>query len=513
MDQKCWGKTKQGQRFQRSSAFPCAVFSCQCFPASSDCQCIFGKYVPRYREERIHELESRLARRCGRRPPDAGGTRETVSPEREPGEDGNDAGSGSDERDDRGADSGARFDAGTSTNSKLQKLSRQRKEIDAAIAAALEDNRNQDASPDGDRRRVGPERPGSAARRRKGTGEDLSHGRQRRQRETSGAESLHHEDNTFARDGQQLEAPTRPMGKPPRAPSRSEDRSRQTSGARRASSVGEVDQPPDESGGGGGGSNTESFSWGGGDFDDADEVRTEGSGGGGNDGGKESTWRDNGLSDVEGSVWEEPFSFQGWDGDADRSPPGEGDLPALMEVGEVHVQGSSTRDDPSRRQRHRVGGTRGIKQAGVDTWREERVPSPEPPRGGDGKVMGGGGVREPQSLAAGDLDDEASCNSRWSLSPEGAERENGAENGPQARRVRSRDEAGDADATRGQTISAGFQERVNGPEPCAAVGSETAERGIDDAAAAVPEYLEDFSDGRDKRGRGDDVPFAVSSPR
>eukprot|EP00903_Cladosiphon_okamuranus_P016311 g15043.t1 len=101
--------------------------------------------IARYREERIHELESRLARSCGREPQDAGDTTETVPPEMESRDGGNDTCSASsDEGDaDRGEDGGGNpGDAGIDRDSKLQRLSRQRKEIEAAIAAAMEENLN-----------------------------------------------------------------------------------------------------------------------------------------------------------------------------------------------------------------------------------------------------------------------------------------------------------------------------------------------------------------------------------
>lgn len=537
-----------------------------------------------------------------------------MSPETEPRDDRNDAGSGgSDECDDRGGGGGAPVDGGGITRS------RQRKEIEAAIAAAeMEQNHNQEDSPGSDRRHVDPERRSSATRRRKTeTREEPSHRKQgrRRQRQSSGAGDLPEEDNDFVRGDQQLEAPTRPIGKPPRAPPRSEDRSRQPSGARRGSSAREVDESPD--GSGGDESNTESFAWRSGDCSDVDEVLSE-EPGSENEDGIDNNWTDNHFSDVEGSVWEEPFSFKGWDRDEDRRSPRDGDPPALVGLGKAHVQGPPSRDDPRRRQRHRVTGTQGKNQAGTENWYEERVTAPatriaattgaeglrfgggrastekrrplaksggqsgpshpnenlarstndvaqgsknsrrrhqrrqpmsgrdreeddeedpawereeedanasgsliEPPptlRGRIGKETDGSGAREQRKVAADDLDGESSCSSRWDLSAEDeAQERNGAENGTRAQRAHSSgDEARVDDGFRGRTIPAdqkGRKGRLHGAETNRADASGTAEHGVDNVAGVVPEYLEDFFEGSEKEGPGNDVPLAVSSPR
>lgn len=515
-------------------SFPLALKYCHRFFSATP--------VSRYREERIHELESRLARRCGRKPADAGDTAETEPPKKESRDDGNDPGGGSDERDDREEDIGASpADAGTDTDSKLQRLSRQRKEIEAAIAAAMEEKYSQDESPGSDRRAKDPERPNSASRRNTGTREEPSHGRQRRrrrQRQSSGAANFPQEDQYFEPiGGQQQETPTRPIGKPPRAPPprSAGDRSRQSSGARRTSSVREVDDPPD--GSGGDGSCAESFSWGAGDrcssVPDEDEVRTEesGDGNGGNaGGGADKNWRDGHLSDGEGSVWEEPFDFRGWDENEGR----EDDPPALMEVGEGHAHGPPKRDDPRRRQRHRVTG-RQVKhqQAGTESWRREPVRAPQamPPRDGSGKKAAGGGVRGQENVAAGDdldLDDEGSCDSRWSLSAEDEAAPEGNGGATHAQRMVHSSSSRDGATTRGDDA---FRERRpassaetgspgRGPQTSPAVdpGAVAAveQHGIDGAGEAgggVPEYTEDFFDGSEREGRGADVPFAVSPPR
>lgn len=458
---------------------------------------------------------------------------------------GNGTGSASgDERDDdRGEDGGANpVDAGADKDSKLQRLSRQRQEIEAAIAAAMEENYNQDESPtsSSDRRTKDPKRPDSASRSRStGTREEeeeasqksykkASHGRERprrRQRQSSGTSGVpHREEGSFIPSGQHQDTLTRPIGKPPRAPSRPGDRSRQSSGAtRRTLSVWEVDDPPDGTGGDGRYSNTESFAWGDEDCSEADEVRTEGSdgggnggnGGNGNGGGVDKDWRDNHLSDGEGSVWEAPFSFGGWDGDEDRSSPREGvGLPALTEIGEIYVRGAPSGDDPRRRQRHRVVGSQGNNQAGADSWRKDTVQAQAALRDGNGKEMDGSDVRERKHVAGGDLDEEGSCNSRWSLSVEDEVQErNGSENGFHVQRVHSGDGTRGEDALRGRSMSAeekgpGFGARTN-----PTVDSGAAGRGTDDAAGGVPEYLEDVFEGSEREGQGNDVPFAVSSPR
>lgn len=535
-----------------------------------------------------------------------------MSPEKKSHDQTNDTGGGSDECDDRGEDGGAPVDAGVNSDSKLQKLSRQRKEIEAAIAAALEDKYGQEKSPRSDRRNADPERrPHSASRRRTGTREERHHGRpqRRRQRQSSDSDGFSQEENSFTHGDQQLETPTRPIGKPPRAPARSGDRSRQSSGARRTSSVGEVGDAPN--GSGGDSSNTESFAWGSGHCSDVDDVQTEVSGRA-NDDGIDDSWRENRLSDVEGSVWEEPFSFRGWDdGDEERGFPRGGGPPVLMEREEVDVQDAPNRDNSHRRHRHRVTGTHGYKQTGAEDWREERVPAPatrttapegkedlcsggarvstgrtrplvakngdhvRPSRAGEnlalstnevavgsnnsrrqhrrkqlersreqddedlweraeedtnapenlfeapaalrddgGKRNEGSGVREQRNVAAGDLDDEGSCDSRWSLSAEDeANERTGAENDTHVQRMYSDDGARGEDGFRGQTTSADAKAQGDVPEANTASVSETAEHAIDNVAGMVPEYLEDFFDGAEKEGQGNDVPFAVSTPR
>eukprot|EP00752_Nemacystus_decipiens_P012421 g11004.t1 len=488
--------------------------------------------IARYREERIHDLESRLARRCGRKPHDAGDPAKPVSFEKESRDGGNDRGSGGDERHDRGGGSEASpadanpadanpvganpGNAGSTDNdSELQKLSRQRKEIEAAIAAAMGRDCSQDETPSSDRRTREPERPTSASRRRTKTQGEPSLGRQRRrrQRQSSGAGTAPHDgNNSFAPSGQQEETPSRPTGKPPRAPPRPGDRSRQSSSARRTSSVRGVDDPPGESGGGG--SYAESFAWEGGACSDADEVRTEESGGGGGDGDRaDESWRDCHLSDGEGSVWEEPFSFKGWEGHEDINSRGAGEPPALTEAGETHGRGVPRGDDPRRRQRHRVTGTQLRNETRAESWRMERGQAPAEPRDVGGEKMDekDRGARRKESVAG----NEGSCNSRSILSAEDEAQEGVcAENNAHAQPLMfySGDEATGDDAFRERLMSDQDRAQGQGPGTNPSVYSGAAEDGIDDAGAAggAPEYVDDFFGDSEQGGLGDDVPFAVS---
>lgn len=257
-------------------------------------------------------------------------------------------------------------------------------------------------------------------------------------------------------------------------------------------------------------------------------MRTEESGNGGNGGngdGADKNWRDGHLSDGEGSVWEEPFSFGGWDGGGDgdegRSLGGEGDRdpPAPMEVGEIRVHGPPKRNSPRRRQRHLVAGVQVRHQAGTEHWRREPAKAPATRQPGNGTEMGGGGVRDQEIVAGDDFDDdEGSCNSRWSLSAEDeAQERNGAENGSRARQTHGGDGAnsGGDDAFRERPMSAVKRPQGHDPETNSVADPGAAEDGGDGAVAAggVPEYLEDFFDGLEKEARGTDAPFAVSSPR
>lgn len=260
-------------------------------------------------------------------------------------------------------------------------------------------------------------------------------------------------------------------------------------------------------------------------------MRTEESGNGGNGGngdGADKSWRDGHLSDGEGSVWEEPFSFGGWDGGGDgdgdegRSLGGEGDRdpPAPMEVGEIRVLGPPKRKSPRRRQRHLVAGVQARHQAGTEHWRREPVKAPATRQPGNGAEMGGGGVRDEEIVGGDDFDDdEGSCNSRWSLSAEDeAQERNGAENGSRSRRTHGGDDganSGGDDAFRERPMSAVRRPQGHDPETNSVADPGAAEDGGDGAVAAggVPEYLEDFFDGLEKEGRGTDAPFAVSSPR
>ncbi len=358
------------------SSFPVRSEPCQSPPEHPTIQ--------RYREERIRELESRLSRRTGTVSPDAGGTGEALPPEKgasDGGDDNTSSGTGTgngggggvvvarEEDNNASAEVG---DIGTGTNkeSTLQRLSRQRREIDAAIAAATKES---GVDVDGERQhsargRATPEAQEEAPRGRQ---------RRRRKRQSSGADdSFPAEDEYFLQVDKPQESsqcPARPIGKPPRAPRRSVDvgRSGGKSGARRSSSVAEeVDEAPGERGGGGGGGSTaERFAWRSeDDYDDndADEVQTE-AGGDGSD--HSIDWRNNDLSDAEGSVWEENMNFPsaGWDhrgddqgeGEEDDDDRGKSDGPALMEIGEVHVRESSNHGSPRHRRRRRTAESHG----------------------------------------------------------------------------------------------------------------------------------------------------------
>lgn len=345
-------------------------------PSSPTTPCVKNGVMPRprYREERIRELECRLARRCGETVPDTGSTTEKVIPEESSRDDGN-KGSGSvgdGGHFEVGAGKNATADIGADNHSKLELLSRQRREIDAAIAAALEESyRCAGGEPlSGDRSDVENEPPDSARRSRSEIPDDKSHHRQRkrRQRQSSGADGLRKAEEAFmhGRDDAPLQLP---IGKPPLAPARSGGRPGHHSGVHRRSSVSEIEEVR-------GGSIAENRGWGNGDCSGSsstvDEVRTEASIDVDSD---ESVGN---VSDVEGSVWEESFLSKGWDVKEDRNAPEEGAPSGLMEVGNVVVRGAANHQGPHRRQRHRVRSeTQATEQIGVmDSTKGERRVSP-----------------------------------------------------------------------------------------------------------------------------------------
>lgn len=308
---------------------------------------------PRYREERIRELESRLARRCGESVPDAGSTTENVPQTEPPGDNANHTLGNAGDGDDIEAGAGYHhtsvdIDADNhSHSSKLETLSRQRREIDAAIAAALEASYAKEETLSGDRTDVDHEPPDSARRRRREVvPEDKPHKgeRRRQQRQFLGSDGSRIAEELFTdgRDGTPVHLP---IGKPPLAPSRSGGRPSHHSCVRGRSSVSEVE---DAQGGsvagkeakGSGGRNSSSSSV-------ADEVQTEATGidSDGSVGG--------GISDVEGSVWEESFPLGDWDGNDERNAL-EGVPPESTEVGDEIVWDPANHNGPRHRQNYRV---------------------------------------------------------------------------------------------------------------------------------------------------------------
>ncbi|CBJ48939.1 hypothetical protein Esi_0102_0023 [Ectocarpus siliculosus] len=464
--------------------------------------------IARYREDRIRELESRLARHSGDRQPDAPPTPRAEAPAA-PG-------------DAQVTEQGLSVDINAN---KLQQLSRQRREIEAAIAAALEEDPTlEDKSPRSDRSRgdgaeslaVEHERPKSGRRKRAQLREEEPYRRQQQQpppprRRRSGDSSSRTQEDpyVFGQDvdyQEQDEPPAIPLGKPPLAPCRAGgERRRKHSNVRRQSSVSEVDERLDRSEGGG---IPESFPRDGeNDRDsDVDEVQTED--GNGNDSG----WSNNRLSDFGGSVWEENVSSRGWDAD-----DGRGEVPplALVETEELRARGD---ENQPRRQRHwvRSGGHEHVESSMANQRRgEERdigshrggsLEQRSVPRTDHGEVVGHPGASEP-------LDDDGSYNSRWSLSDEDeAQERSGGERGASTRQAYAGDASGSDDRAREPSRSSHREAQKHTWDEDASVASNTKEGG-GNVAGMVPEYLDDFfeekSEGHD---RGDDVPFAVSEP-
>lgn len=331
----------------------------------------------RYREERIHELESRLARRCGETVPDNGSTTENVSPE-EPSRDNGNNNLGS--VDHRGFEVGAgNVSVGVDTqnnHSKLEQLSRQRREIDAAIAAAMEESYHAEGDPpSGNRSNTDHEPPNPARKTQAGVqgDESESQGTRRSQRrlQSSAADSSSTGEKSSTR-GRDDAPPKLPIGKPPLAPSRSGGRPRYYSGVRRHSSASEVEEAQ-------GGSISGDFPWGTGDCCSSgsiiDEVQTDETGMGSND-------SVGNVSDVEESVWEEIYPSRSWDGDEGRIVLEEGVSPdSLLKEGGggVAVRSPVNHNGSRHRQRHRVrSGTQGNEHtyAANSSRGEGRVPAP-----------------------------------------------------------------------------------------------------------------------------------------
>ncbi|CAM9765285.1 unnamed protein product [Ectocarpus sp. 4 AP-2014] len=468
--------------------------------------------IARYREERIRELESRLARHSGDRPPDAHPKPHAEAPVA-PG-------------DAQVAEQGVSVDINAN---KSQQLSRQRREIEAAIAAALEENPTlEDKSPRSDRSRgdgveslaVEHERPKPRRRKRTQLGEEEPYRRQQQQpppppprRRRSGRSSSRTQEDSYVLGQdvgyrEQDEPPAIPLGKPPLVPSRAGgERRRQRSDARRQSSVSEVDERLDRGEGGG---IPESFprDGGNGKDSDVDEVQTE-------DGkGNDSGWSNNRLSDFGGSVWEENMSSRGWDGD-----DGRGEVPplALTETEELRARGDVNRP---RRQRHwvRSGGHQHVEPSMANRRRgEERGEERDigSHRGGSleqrlvfrtdhGEVVGHPGASEP-------LDDDGSYNSRWSLSDQDeAQERSGGESGASTRQAYAGDASGSDDRARERSGSLHREAQEHTWDEDASVASNTREGG-GNVAGMVPEYLDDFFEEKPEgHDRVDDVPFAVS---
>ncbi|CAN0314424.1 unnamed protein product [Ectocarpus sp. 12 AP-2014] len=464
--------------------------------------------IARYREERIRELESRLARHSGDRPPDAHPTPRAEAPVA-PG-------------DAQVTEQGVSVDINAN---KLQQLSRQRREIEAAIAAALEENPTlEDISPRSDRSRgdgaeslvVEHEHPKSGRRKRTQLGKEELYRRQQQQppplrRRRSGDSSSRTQEDSYVLGQdvdyqEQDELPAIPLGKPPLAPSRAGgERRRKHSDVRRQSSVSEVDERLDRSEGGG---IPESFPRDGGNGRDSDldEVQTED--GHGNDGG----WSNNRLSDFGGGVWEENMPSRGWDGD-----DGRGEVPplALVETEEPRARGDLNQP---RRQRHwvRSGGHEHVEpsmasqrrgeQRDVGSHRGGSLEQRPVPRTDHGEVVGHPGASEP-------LDDDGSYNSRWSLSDEDeAQERSGGESGASTRQAYAGDASGSDDRAREESGWSHREAQEHTWDEDASVASNTKEGG-GNAAGVVPEYLDDFFEEKPEgHEREDDVPFAVSEP-
>lgn len=225
-------------------------------------------------------------------------------------------------------DTNASVDIGITHSDKLQQLSRERREIDAAIAAEM----GGDHEPSAQR-----EPPDSARRHRKELQEqDFDGSRHRWQRRSSRDDSVPAEEEPTRRDAREnaYDLRTRPLGKPPLAPSHAGRRRRPQSAVRRRSSVSEVAESISES-------SDE-------DVDGehrVDEVHTEAT--------RDGRWHDQHLSDEE-SVWEENIPSGGWNDDGHRGAPGGSAPPALVEAGKVRVRRPLNDDDNRRRNRHWV---------------------------------------------------------------------------------------------------------------------------------------------------------------
>jgi len=159
-----------------------------------------------------------------------------------------------------------------------------------------------------------------------------------------------------------------------------------------------------------------------------------------------------------------------------------------------------------------VGGRRN--QAGESKGHHGVSPEPQPrvATRGDSReaavavgLPGVSGVRERRDVVAGDLDEEDSSDSRWSLSTEGqAPKKHGAGNGTRGQRNHGGDGDRDGDliekpASPGRR---GGQEREQEKKRSSVV-SETTAQGVE------PDYVDDFFESSEEQ----DVPFAVSSPR
>lgn len=260
----------------------------------------------------------------------------------------------------------------TSSNDRLQRLSEERREIDAAIATAIKEN-YEPAS-------AHHEPPGLARRKRKESQEQDRGGRQRRwQSASSRADSILAEEESFGRDVHEEthNVRTSPSRKPPLAPSHAGGRRRPQSAVRRRSSVSEVSETV--VGGSSGEDVGGDYAWSAEDCDhDVDEVQTEAMGNGG-DIGTDDGWRNQRLSDGEESVFEESVLSRGWGEDKDRGAPRDGEPPTLSRVGKVRIRSALSHDD--KRRRHRPWVTSGslgddkTSAANVRRSSEESVPA------------------------------------------------------------------------------------------------------------------------------------------
>ncbi|CAM9110722.1 unnamed protein product [Scytosiphon promiscuus] len=313
--------------------------------------------IARYREERIRELERRLERHCGMQSAHTAPATDTAEPPGAQQHEGKRTGKGRYGHESGGEDTNTSAAIGTTDGGKLQRLSEARREIDAAIATAMEE-------------KYGPaiahhEPTGSAKTEIKDSQDGDFVNRQRQwRRSSSGTGSVTAEEDPVGRGAREdtHDLRKRQSGKPPLAPSHPGRRRRPRSALRRHSSVSEVVESEDAS------SDDEI----GGDYH-VREVQTEVVGNGGDDGGWEDRWHDQHLPDEEESVQEEIIPARGWGEDERGGAPVDGVPPTLSKVGNERARRRLNDDHKRRRNPHYERNNEAIGEN--NDKREEGVPA------------------------------------------------------------------------------------------------------------------------------------------